>query len=165
MRRIILLVATVILLVGCRSTAEVQEVDIRLLGAEVSAADLSGRDPSNVEGLPLGEVLIASDEIRGYDPDAHAFSITTGAWERVQALRVPTNGIPFAVCLDGEPLYAGCLWTAFSSLSYDGVVIQTLPLGREGELAVTLGYPGEGFFTWDDPRNDPRLVQALRRTN
>jgi len=149
-----------ILLAACLPQPETP-VELRLLGSQITAADLAGRDPAQVDGLPLGEVLLADEEILGYDREEHAILVTTEAWERLNTMGVPVNGVPFAVCVDGEPLYAGCLWTMVSSLSYDGVTILLPAMGEDDRLPIELGYPGSDFFSWDDPRDDARLLEAL----
>jgi len=136
-------------------------VEIRLLAGGITSADLAGRDPAKVDDLVLGGVLLADDEIIGYDRDDHTILVTSEAWERLQAMRVPVNGVPFAICLQGEPVYAGCLWTFVSSLSYDGVTILLPTIGEEGRIDIELGYPGGDFFGWDDPRDHAQLVRAL----
>ena len=88
---------------------------------------------------------------------------------RVRALfepPVPTGGVPFVMTANGERIYAGAFWTMLSSLSYDGVVIlDPLPLSSvmPGDLRITLGYPAPELFTGEDPRSDPRILEALER--
>ena len=163
MRRFLVLCCTLVvvgLLAACQPRSE-ELVDIRLLGPEITSADLAGRDPADVAGLSLADVLLNDEEIVGYDRDEHALLVTAEAWDRLQAMRVPVNGIPFAICLDGEPVYAGCLWTFISSLSYDGVTILLPTVGEDDRLPIELGYPGNAFFSWDDPRDDARMLRAL----
>jgi hypothetical protein len=67
------------------------------------------------------------------------------------------------VCVDRQPIYSGAFWVAYSSLSFDGVVIDTfLATQDKPVLQIALGYPGPGFFQGEDPRSDPRIVQALK---
>jgi len=159
-RSIAALLLGLVLLAACLPEPR-PRVDVRLLGGEITSADLAAHDPTDVEGLVLGEVLLTDDEIMGYDRDEHAILVTSEAWERLQVMRVPVNGVPFAVCLEGEAIYAGCLWTPVSSLSYDGVTLLLPITGEQGRLPIELGYPGSDFFGWDDPRDDAGLIAAL----
>ena len=74
---------------------------------------------------------------------------------------MPSSGVPFVMKAYEQPIYAGAFWTPLSSLSFDGVVILQ-PLDPAGQtLYIELGYPGPDFFTSEDPRGNPRLLQAL----
>jgi hypothetical protein len=59
-----------------------------------------------------------------------------------------------------DPIYLGAFWPLYSSLSFDGVVIP-VPLMDEPVIQITLGYPSPSFFAGEDPRSDPRILQAL----
>ena len=143
---------------GC-GTRPIAALDIRLLAADIRPRDLAiASHPSH---LRLGEILVSSDEILSYRAETHCLRLSGDAWDRLQTLRVPVGGIPFAVCLDGQPVYAGALWTALSSLIFDGVVIM-LPSIEEGTICVEMGYPGPNFATGEDPRGDAQILQALR---
>ena len=90
-------------------------------------------------------------------------TLTDAAYERIAGLEVPiAPGIPFVVCVDGEPIYRGAFWASYSSASYDGIVIDVLPAVNMEPLRLQLGYPGPDFFTGEDLRADARIFQALK---
>jgi len=71
------------------------------------------------------------------------------------------SGVPFVIVSHGQRIYAGAFWSPASSLSFDGVVILQPADPTAGTLFIVLGYPGGDFFTGEDPRDDPRLREAL----
>jgi hypothetical protein len=119
--------------------------------------------------MPLDEVplqpepLLTMSDIVSYDAATHVFTLTTQATERLAALDVPIMGPAFVLTVAGEPIYGGAFWTPLSSASYDGVVIMLMPDGSPafGTYRIELGYPGPGFFQGPDPRDDPRVLDAL----
>lgn len=108
------------------------------------------------------EPILTVDDIISYVWDTHEITLTAAGLERLQALSVPTSGKSFVVCVDGAAIYAGAFWAAYSSQSYDGVVIDPILATLERPVVqIQLGYPGPSFFRGDDPRSDPRIRGAL----
>lgn len=112
--------------------------------------------------------LISIDDIVFYDGESHEMELSAAAYGRVQALfTLPArvDGIPFVVRVGDEPIYAGAFWTPLSSLSYDGVTIMQ-PLGDQDDMIrLALGYPSPIVFTGQDPRADPRIIEALSKAD
>jgi hypothetical protein len=107
---------------------------------------------------------LSINDIVSYRKATHEIELTTTGYNRIASLYVPLNGKAFAVCVDDQPIYAGAFWVGHSSLSFDGVVIDTTRVSREHPvLRIQLGYPGPDFFHGDDPRSDPRILQALEQ--
>ena len=106
--------------------------------------------------------LLSTDDIISYRQATHEIELTVTGYDKIASLSVPVSGKAFAVCVDGQPIYTGAFWVGYSSLSFDGVVIDTLRASKEHPvLKIQLGYPGSDFFQGDDPRSDPRILQAL----
>ncbi|NLF64766.1 MAG: hypothetical protein GX579_09190 [Chloroflexi bacterium] len=168
MKRSAFLALALLLLGGCASatpTPSPEGLAVYLLAEEGPAALLEG---VALDDLALAETpIIGPADIRAYDAATHTMSISEEAMARVRALfepPVPTGGVPFVMTANGERIYAGAFWTMLSSLSYDGVVIlDPLPLSSvmPGDLRITLGYPAPELFTGEDPRSDPRILEAL----
>lgn len=84
----------------------------------------------------------------------------------VANLKVQVRGLAFVVCIDRHPIYTGAFYTPLSSMSYDGVIIVT-PLDCDVTAAghhmiqLELGYPGPSFFSGEDPRPDPAILESL----
>ena len=118
-----------------------------------------------------GGVLIAADQIRGYEWQSHTLALAPTALEMLHDKLLATGrlvtGVPFKLTVDGKPLYSGKFTSIFSSASIDDVCIilgrkvieRDLPANR---LRIQLGYPGPQFFTGADPRGDERLHAALK---
>lgn len=170
MKRSAFLALALLLLGGCASatpTPAPEGLAIYLLAEEGPASLLEG---VALDDLALAETpIIGPADIRAYDAGTHTMSISEEAMARVRELfepPVPTGGVPFVMTANGERIYAGAFWTMLSSLSYDGVVIlDPLPLSSvmPGDLRITLGYPAPELFTGEDPRSDPRILEALER--
>ena len=108
------------------------------------------------------EPILTVDDIISYVWDTHEITLTAAGLERLHALSVPTHGKSFVVCLDRQLIYAGAFWAAYSSQSFDGVVIDPIFATPERPVVqIQLGYPGPGFFRGEDPRSDARIRAAL----
>lgn len=139
-------------------TSSGKEFAIYLLAETLSPVEAAQADLRTLEREE--EPILSSEDIVAYDWETHEITLTPAAIERIRALKVPTSGIPFVVCVGREPIYQGAFWTAFSSQSYDGVVIETLRV-EQGSMRIALGYPGPDFYQGQDPRSDGRILQAL----
>ena len=120
----------------------------------------------DIENLQLeAQPLLAAEDILWYDAAAHEMELTEEAFERIAELKIPVAGGPnFVVCVGSERIYGGAFWTPLSSLSFDGVVIQS-PLGADDHtIRIQLGYPeAPDLFKGQDLRADARTIQALRQ--
>ncbi len=108
--------------------------------------------------------FLSLDDILTYTWETHAIELTESARERVEQLDVPvTSGVPFVVCVGVERIYPGAFWISYSSMSYNGIVIDTLTAQPDDPiLHIQLGYPeSPGFFAGEDLRSDPRIHQSL----
>jgi hypothetical protein len=139
-------------------TSEPSELSIYLLTQHIAAHQVSTLDVLDLEQEPI----LSISDIIDYSWGTHTIELTAPAYERMGELEVPVDGTIFVVCLGREPVYAGAFWPMYSSLSFDGVVIK-LPLTDNHPLQITLGYPSPSFFTGEDPRSDPRILQSLER--
>jgi LysM repeat protein len=120
----------------------------------------------NLSALDLAETpILSAADIVTYDANTHEFQLTEAAYARIGALEVPVQGVPFVVVAGGERIYSGAFWVAYSSLSFEGIVIETLPAltGRaDRTLRIQLAYPeSRDLFTGQDLRADPRVLRAL----
>ncbi|MCX5971816.1 MAG: hypothetical protein NTV14_10015 [Coprothermobacterota bacterium] len=110
------------------------------------------------------EPILSNQDIVTYTQATHEIVLTASAAERIQSLHAPTSGLAFAVCVDGQPVYAGAFWPSYSSQSYDGVAIDPVLVSKERPVVqIQLGYPGPDFFRGEDPRSDPRVLKALQQ--
>jgi hypothetical protein len=110
------------------------------------------------------EPILSNEDIVTYSQATHEILLTASAAERIQNLRAPTSGLAFAACVDGQPVYAGAFWPAYSSQSYDGITIDPVMVSKERPvIQIQLGYPGSNLFQGKDPRSDPSILKALER--
>ena len=107
------------------------------------------------------EPIISIDDIISYSEQTHEIELKPDAAERLDQMELP--GKPFVVCVDRQPIYAGAFMAAYFSRSFDGIVIETLGVAQRQSLRIQLGYPEfQGFYTGDDPRSDPAILEALK---
>jgi hypothetical protein len=110
------------------------------------------------------EPVISINDIISYNRETHEIELTADAYERVQGLQVPTSGKSFAVCVDKTPLYWGAFWAPYSSLSFDGVIIEVPTFSeQENTIKIELGYPSGSFFQGEDPRSNPDILESLEK--
>lgn len=107
--------------------------------------------------------LISIYDIISYTRATHQIELTDDAYERISKLKVPVNGRVFFVCIDSRPIYWGAFWTPLSSIPFDGVVILIPPASDRNLIQLQPGYPSPDFFTGEDPRPDPEILQSLER--
>jgi hypothetical protein len=133
----------------------------------VGDPQITGPDLRNyaIEKLPLSEVpILTTDDLVSYDWERHGMNLTKDAYLKIQSLfaaGMPSSGVPFVVVAYEQPIYSGAFWSPFSALSFDGIAVMH-PLDPAGQtLYFELGYPNRDNFTGEDPRSNPRLLQAL----
>ena len=124
---------------------------------------------ADVEMLGLEETpIISFDDVVAYDATTHEIQLTDSAYEGLGRLEVPVQGLPFVVCAGSDRIYGGAFWVSYSSLSYEGVVIDVFPAMAEDPgrtLRIQLGYPESlELFVGEDPRSHPRIVESLEAT-
>ena len=151
-------------ILGCQPK-QAGDFAIYLLDKDIPSADLFKIE---LQQLPLEKQPILTDaDILSYNRDTHEMELTETAYRRIQQLfstPIKVSGIPFVVCVNNEPIYAGAFWTPLSSLSFDGVVIMQ-PFGEDDHrLRIELGYPGLDLFVGIDPRSDSRMINVLEST-
>ncbi len=132
-----------------------------LNGAAIRAADVSKLDQQD-------EPIIAAGDILAYHLQNHEIELSKQAMQRLYDLKIRVDGLGFVITADGKPVYGGAFWTALSSLSYEGVTIM-LPFNPDqNSVRLATGYPtgdmpGADAPLADDPRNDRRVIEALRQ--
>jgi len=133
---------------------------IYLLAGDVPPDRLAALSHLELQDSPL----LTGDDVVFYAWETHEIDLTASGVEAIRGLVVPVNGKSFAVCVDGQPIYAGAFWASYSSLSFDGVVIETTLVSDDDPLIrIELGYPGADFFRGPDPRPDTRVLLALEQ--
>lgn len=175
-RTILILTITIFILSACQppiEETETQEENETMLVGEpfelylVADQQMTGPDLKNTEldDLPLVDLpLIKTEDLIDYDWELHSFNLTNEVYMKlitIFSVGLPMSGVPFVVVAYGERIYAGAFWSPISSLSYDGVVILQPFDPSDSTLYILLGYPNADVFTGVDPRNNPRLQQAL----
>ena len=110
------------------------------------------------------EPLIYYEDILRYDQDEFIFEISEKAIAAIEQLNVPVNGIAFAIAVDRNLIFSGYFWPSYSSATCQWIYTDPLMIDFYEGLKINIGYPsilpGEII---PDNRNDPRMLQVLRR--
>jgi hypothetical protein len=167
LRRIIAVWAAAAIVSGCVGAAPARDAvgdfSIHLVKEGLSAQRVMDM---NLSELQLEQVpILSTDDIVMYTWETHEIELTDSARERIARLKVPVQtGVPFVACVGAQRVYSGAFWTSESSMSFDGIVIDTLFARMDGHpIRIQLGYPGRSMFEGADPRSDPRILQSLRK--
>ena len=135
---------------------------IYLPAQEIAAAEIL-KTPLDTVQL-VDKPTLSLDDIAAYSQDTHTIALTPSGFEKIRQLRVPTSGIPFVVCVNRQPIYAGAFWASYSSQSFNGTVIDTLLVEPGHSIRIQLGYPeSPNLFVGEDRRADPRILQSLQQ--
>jgi hypothetical protein len=144
------------------SGSSVGVFEVYLVEEDISVGEMMD---ANLAELQLEETpFLSVDDIVAYRWETHEIELSPSASERVAWFErsvLSLGGAPFVICAGGEPIYGGALWTSYSSVPYDGIVIDLCPAESGQPLPIRLGYPSPEWFTGEDLRSDPRIYRAL----
>ena len=127
--------------------------------------DIHPQQLSTLDHLELADTpFLTEKEIISYQKETHEIDLTADGIKKLQKMDIPVTGTAFALCVNHEPIYTGAFWKDYSSVSYNGVVINTTLVSQEiPTIRIQLGYPNASFFRGDDPRSDPRILEELQK--
>jgi len=130
------------------------------------ARDIPVSEMPIISNLELAnEPIVATIDIVSYNRNIHEIELAAEAYDRLSQLELPINGKVFVVCVYRQPVYWGAFWPRYSSMSFDGVTIHTPLSPDQYTIRIELGYPSEIFYTGEDPRSNPEIMQSLQQAN
>jgi hypothetical protein len=108
--------------------------------------------------------VISADDIIIYDFSTHSMKLRSAALDRIP--NPPVHGLPFVVVANGQRIYLGAFWTEVSSIpsSVPTITVDRASLNKNQPQDVQIidrAYPTRSFGEGPDPRNDPRIKNAL----
>jgi len=135
-----------------------EDFEIYLTKEDVPPSQMAALSHVNISDQPI----ISTKDIITYNAQTHEIELIDSAFERICQLDVPIIGKSFVVCVDKTPVYWGAFWTVISSASFDGVTIWQPIVSQEPKvITLELGYPSPSFYTGEDPRNNPEVIESL----
>jgi hypothetical protein len=157
-----LIVLFLLTLVGCSSTNPTPSYE-EGFAIYLLAENISPKQPASLDLLELARhPFLSSKDIVSYSQAAHEIELTQNGYMTIAAMSLPVTGVSFAACVNGQPIYVGSFWPGYSSLSFNGIVIDPILASLEHPfIYIQLGYPGSDFYDAVDPRSDLRIMQAL----
>jgi hypothetical protein len=161
-----LIVATSIFISGCSQSAVPEEK--RTDGEGEGFAIYLTKDnipPSQMAMLShveiVDEPVIGIDDIVSYNAVTHEIELTQDGFSKVTGQAIPTSGTSFLVCIDKSPVYWGAFWVSYSSLSFDGIVIEKPFSGENSVITIKPGYPSLSSYSGKDPRDNIDIMKSL----
>jgi hypothetical protein len=124
------------------------------------------KDNKNLQRIELADKpIITATDIEVYYWNEHRIVLTKNGLKKLpDSKEVGGYGKPFVVVVDGARCYRGAFWTSFSSVSHPNPVINAAPLHpRKHSIVIEKAYPSDSFAKGQDPRNDERIYNALRK--
>jgi hypothetical protein len=109
-----------------------------------------------------GELVISDNDIVWYNKSSHEIKLTEEGAKKIGSLKVPVEGIPFVVRLNGRDVYNGSFWVMYSSLSYSGIVIDVVMI-KDNTIKIECGYPSPGFFEGADLRDNSEVLNYFQK--
>jgi len=103
------------------------------------------------------EPLIERSDVEYFDWNSQRVQLNEAGRAKIQRLKIPLEGLPVAVVVDGKPIYGFWLWNLYSSFGCDSVYTYPM-LG----FKIGFGLP-DGNTYGEDPRFDNRLKDCLIR--
>ncbi len=104
----------------------------------------------------FNNALLTENEIESFDWENQKVILNEKGKKIVKDLKIPLQGMPVAMVLDGEIIYGFWFWNVFSSFGCDRVY--THP---NFDFSIEFGLPDDNVFG-EDPRYDKRLLNYLR---
>jgi len=113
--------------------------------------------------------LVHDDEVLAYEvprdsTQPYYLNLREPAARRLDSLAKkapPFDGLPFAIVVDGVPVFGAYLWNVSSSFGCDWIMAMPFP----GRLVLYPGLPRYCFTAaHPDPRNNGRLMDRFQRT-
>lgn len=155
-----LVIFCVLLMSGGCSTPGDEGFAIYLTRADIPPVRMPALSHVDIDEHPV----ISGNDIIEYDAKTHEITLTAQAFDTISNLDVPVGGRSFMVCVDRKPIYWGAFWTPVSSISFDGITIWK-PLGSQvtRTIKLELGYPSPAFYNGEDPRDNPDVLESLRK--
>ena len=116
---------------------------------------------NDLSKIPLAEYPIVSEtDLISYDWDTHTLHLRRSLWFTVRQPGV--HGVPFAVVVEGVPIYLGAFWTEESSVSTHVPVILWDHQRKSKDITIQWAYPTSKFGKGADPRANQRLKKVLK---
>ena len=155
----VVLIGTLLISVGC-STTNREGFAIYLTKEDIPPGQMEALSHVDITEQPI----ISIGDIITYNAQTHEIKLTASAYEHIISLEVPVRGKSFMVCVDKKPIYWGAFWIPVSSISFDGVTIWKPLSSQELKvIALELGYPSSSFYSGEDPRNNPEVLNSLKQ--
>ncbi|MTI58376.1 MAG: hypothetical protein FH762_00015 [Firmicutes bacterium] len=156
----IILVAMLLLVSSCDMGSSVKKTHVLSI---YLVKDLSTKEAMerNIDELLLESFPVLTDkEVERYNWEKQTFYIKDGiSLEQKLEGKVPLDGKPFVLTVDGERIYLGSFWNLLSSLYYfDIPTINSVWSGEIDNKKYHIQYGLEG----QDPRDDRRIYSALK---
>lgn len=132
------------------------------LGQKASVRDARSQTPLSKIGLST-EPFLTDAEILEYRWSKHEIRLSAqGVKKLKRSIENRDEGRIFVVVVDGVRCYRGALWRCIYSVGYPHPVI-LIDSPATDLITIERAYPTGTFGEGEDPRNDERIYDALKR--
>ena len=122
----------------------------------------------NLDTIELNDTpFLTSNEIESYDTVNHIINLKIPV-DSLDFSDTPVYGQMFVVLVNKESVYCGFFWSAISSVPCQWIYMEDPngPIGlNDFQIKLSAGYPNQSFFLGNDPRNAPKVFEALQLCN
>jgi hypothetical protein len=141
---------------------------IYLPSREISDGELwrltTGEEVLMIEKMKLrNEPIVSENDLIAYNLANHTLELSATAAERIEKLK---TGRLVLICVGKKPVYWAAIWSGILSAGFSGVVVM-MPdpfTSNKNIIQIQCGYPSEEWFRGKDPRNDPEIIEALKKS-
>lgn len=108
--------------------------------------------------------IVYYHDIIYYDSTDYYFKLEISKADELKHLNWSADGKAFSLTINKSIIYSGYFDTNSSSAGVDWIVIN--PYSIDSSVPIRLGYPVEpSRLVSNDPRNDDRIINLLRKDN
>jgi hypothetical protein len=125
---------------------------------------ISEKNGLKIDKIKLkNEPLISDNDLIAYYLASHTLELSSAAAKRIDELY---TGILVLICVGKKPIYWAAIWSGILSAGFGGVVvIKPDPFTSNKDIIqIQCGYPSEEWFRGKDPRSDPEIIEALKKS-
>ena len=108
-------------------------------------------DKAELEPYPL----ISNKDIMYFDWENQRIQLTKACYDKISELKIPVEGLPTVLIINGKPVYGLWFWNYYSSFACDQVC--TFP---QQDFKILFGFP-ERYKRGSDPRFNEELKASL----
>lgn len=107
----------------------------------------------NLSDVPI----VKMEDIQYYQWDTHTIFLTDEGFKKYMSLKVPLEGLPIILAINGEIIYGAWIWNVISSHGCDRIyAVQLPPFNNQKVIKLEFGLPEDNRYG-EDSRNNAEI--------